>query len=62
MKIDRLILPLTIIAIVCLHPVAGQDLSSQSASDQEYVWYTAEPPSDSQRLAVEGSGQALKDK
>ena len=61
MKIDRLILPMTIIAIVCLQSVAGQDLPSQSASDQEYVWYTAEPPSDSQRLAVEGSGQALKD-
>jgi Ca-activated chloride channel family protein len=61
MKIDRLMFPFAIMYIVCLHPVAGQDLSSQSASDKEFVWYTAEPPSDSQRLVVEGPGLALKD-
>ncbi len=61
MKIGRLILSLTTIAIFGLHPVAGQDLSSQSASDQEYVWYTAEPPADAQRLAEEGMRPTLQE-
>lgn len=61
MKIYRFILLMTLIAIVCLYPVAGQDLSSQSASDQEYVWYTAKTPPDSQILEAEGSGQELMD-
>lgn len=61
MKIDRLIFLMTLIVIVCLYSVAGQDLSSQSASDQEYVWHTAETPPDSQILEAEGSGQELMD-
>jgi Ca-activated chloride channel family protein len=59
MKIDQLMLLLTIITIVCINPVAGQDLSSQSVLDEEYVWHTAEPPTDPEKLVEEGSQAML---
>lgn len=62
MKIHKLMLLLTIITTVCIHPVAGQDLSLQSASDKENVWYTAEPPTDAEELVEEGSQAMLLEK
>jgi len=61
MKINRTILPLAVIVIICLYPVAASDPSS-SASDQESAWYVYETPEDSARLVESASIGALPDK
>jgi Ca-activated chloride channel family protein len=61
MKINRTILPLAVIVIICLYPVAASDPSSP-ASDQESSWYAFEPPADSDRLVESASMGALPDK
>jgi Ca-activated chloride channel family protein len=61
MKINRIIIPLAAIAIICLYPGTASD-SSLPASDQESSWYTYETPKDSARLVEEGSISALPDK
>ncbi len=61
MRINRTILQLAVIAIICLYPVAASDPSS-SASDQESGWYVYETPEDSSRLVESASIGALPDK
>ncbi|MCK9440503.1 MAG: VWA domain-containing protein [Methanothrix sp.] len=61
MKINRTILPLAVIAIVCLYPGTASD-PSLTASDQEYSWYAYETPEDSARLVENESISALPDK
>ena len=61
MKINRTILPLAVIAIICLYPGLALDLSFP-ASDQESGWYAYETPEDSARLVEDGSISALPDK
>lgn len=60
MKINRTILHLAVIAIICLYPGQALDLSSP-ASDQEAVWYTYEVPQDADRLVEEGSTSSSLD-
>src|SRR5512139_3065247 len=55
MKINRLILPMAIVAIICQFPGAGQDLSSAEVSNEESVWHTYETPEDANLLVEEGS-------
>jgi Ca-activated chloride channel family protein len=54
MKINRTILPLAVIAIICLYPAIASDPSS-SASDQESGWYVYQAPEDSARLVESAS-------
>ncbi|MDD2755163.1 MAG: hypothetical protein PHS80_06490, partial [Methanothrix sp.] len=61
MKINRTILPLAVIAIICLYPVIASDTSS-TASAQESSWYVFETPADSARLVESASIGALPDK
>ena len=61
MKINRTILPLAVIAFVCLYPGTASD-PSFTASDQEYSWYAHETPEDSARLVENESIIALPDK
>ena len=61
MKINRTILPLAVIAIICLYPGTASD-PSFPASDQEASWYAYETPEDSARLVENGSMNALPDK
>ncbi|MGB5101579.1 MAG: VWA domain-containing protein [Methanothrix sp.] len=61
MKINRTILPLAVIAFVCLYPGTASD-PSFTASDQEYSWYAYETPEDSARLVENESIIALPDK
>jgi Ca-activated chloride channel family protein len=60
MKINQTILPLAVIAIICLYPAIASDTSS-TASDQESSWYVFETPADSARLES-ASMSALPDK
>jgi Ca-activated chloride channel family protein len=62
MKINRMILPMAIITIICLFPGAGQDLSSPEASDEEFGWHTFETPKEADRLVKEGSISAQQDR
>ncbi|MEI6104546.1 MAG: VWA domain-containing protein [Methanothrix sp.] len=61
MKINRTILPLAVIAIICLYPGTASD-PSFPASDQEASWYAYENPEDAARLVENGSISALPDK
>jgi Ca-activated chloride channel family protein len=61
MKINRTILPLAAIAVICLYPGLALD-SSIPASDQESGWYIYETPEDSARLVEEGSISAQPNK
>jgi Ca-activated chloride channel family protein len=61
MKINRTILPLAVIAIICLYPGTASD-PLFPASDQESSWYAYETPEDSARLVENGSMSALPDK
>ena len=62
MKINRLILPMAIVAIICQYPGTAQDLSSPEASDEESGWHTYETPEDADRLVEEGSIIAQQDR
>ncbi len=61
MRINRTILPLAVIVIICLYPSAASDPSS-TASDQESGWYIYETPEDSAKLVESASVSALPDK
>jgi len=61
MKLNRTILPVAVIAIICLYPAIASDQSS-TASDQESSWYVFETPADSARLVQSASMSALPDK
>jgi Ca-activated chloride channel family protein len=61
MKINRTILPLAVIAIVCLYPGTASD-PSFPASDQESSWYVYETPEDHARLVEDGTNSAQPDK
>lgn len=61
MKINRTILPLAVVAIICLYPVAASDPSS-ATSDQESGWYVFETQEGSSRLVENESIAALPDK
>ncbi len=61
MKINRTILPLAVIAIICLYPGTASD-PSFPASDQESSWYVYETPGDPARLVEDGSISAQPDK
>ncbi len=61
MKINRTILPLAVIAVICLYPGTASD-PSFPAPDQEASWYAYETPEDSARLVENGSMNALPDK
>ena len=61
MKINRTLLPLAAIAVICLYPGLALDLSLP-ASDQESGWYNYETPEDAARLVEEGSIGAEPDK
>ncbi|MCX6678329.1 MAG: VWA domain-containing protein [Methanothrix sp.] len=61
MKINRTILPLAVIAIICLYPGTASD-PSDPASGQESGWYTYVAPEDAARLVEEGSISTEPDK
>jgi Ca-activated chloride channel family protein len=61
MNINRTILPLAVIAIICLYPAIASDPSS-IASDQESSWYVFETPADCARLVKSASMDVLPDK
>jgi Ca-activated chloride channel family protein len=61
MKINRTILSLAAIVIICLYPAAASD-PSFPVSDQESGWYVYETPEDSARLVENASLGALPDK
>jgi len=61
MKINRTILSLAAIVLICLYPAAASD-PSFPASDQESGWYVYENPEDSAQLVENGSISALPDK
>ncbi|MDQ1262652.1 MAG: von Willebrand factor type domain protein, partial [Euryarchaeota archaeon] len=59
MKINRTILPLAVIVIICLYTAAASD-PSFPASDQESGWYVYETPEESARLVESASISALQ--
>jgi|WetSurMetagenome_2_1015567.scaffolds.fasta_scaffold00502_11 Ca-activated chloride channel homolog len=61
MKINRIMLPLAAIVVICLYPGLASDQSS-SATDQEAGWYAYETPEDSARLVENAALGSLPDK
>ena len=54
MKINRLILSLTLMALVCLYPGVSQDHFPEVATDKEPIWYSIEDPGNVDRLVEKG--------
>jgi hypothetical protein len=54
MKINRLMISLTLMALVWLYPGVSQDHSPEVASDKEHIWYSINDPGNVDRLVEKG--------
>ena len=54
MKINSLMLSLTLMALVWLYPGVSQDHTPEVASDKEHIWYSIKDPGNVDRLVEKG--------